>query len=211
MAGEKWRKITTYTPAQGSHRLGMTGRLISPVFAQQRLMPWRLSKAERSSSSARGARAPGPAGPDDRTAGRARRIREALTRGRRSHSIRGMRERIDDTQAVVVLLVARIFGIHRIAAVPARRGENGAVPPGQPEPLTDRQRRAHHVERDRPNGKTLKGIGEAHGLPCVRAPGAKAGSLERGTPEGLARTKRDPLCRASREPGAACPYLPPRR
>ena len=58
-----------------------------------------------------------------------------------------MRERIDDTQAVVVLLVAWIFGIHRIAATPARRGENGAVPPGQPEPLTQstRQRSRQQV------------------------------------------------------------------
>ena len=82
-----------------------------------------------------------------------------------------MRERIDDTQAVVVLLVARIFGIHRIAAAHARRGENGAVPPEQPGSLTDRQRRAHHVERDRLNGKTLKRFGEAHGLPMREGPG----------------------------------------
>ena len=57
-------------------------------------------------------------------------------------------ERIDHPQALVVLPIAQVLGVHGVAAAGVRGGENRPVPVRQPKALTERDAGAEDGERD---------------------------------------------------------------
>ena len=59
-----------------------------------------------------------------------------------------LRERVDDTQAVVVLRVAHILRVHRVAAEQAGGGEDRAIPVVQPEARTESESVEHQISRN---------------------------------------------------------------
>lgn len=69
-------------------------------------------------------------------------------------------ERIDHAQALIVLSVAQILGVHDVAAAGTRGGENRTVPVRQPEALTERDAGAKHGERDVLNREFAYGLDE---------------------------------------------------
>ena len=59
-----------------------------------------------------------------------------------------MREGVDYAQAVVVLRVAHILRVHRVAAEQAGGGEDGAIPVVQPEARTESESVEHQISRN---------------------------------------------------------------